>query len=101
MEEFDYLVLGGGSAGCVVASRLSEDSSVTVCLVEAGGDGTDVLIRAPLGFAAAVPRRFNNWQFQTVPQAGNFRPCPRPALTDVVDINHGARHWGVQAYSMR
>ncbi|MBW1643659.1 MAG: GMC family oxidoreductase N-terminal domain-containing protein, partial [Deltaproteobacteria bacterium] len=70
MEEFDYLVLGGGSAGCVVASRLSEDSSVTVCLVEAGGDGTDVLIRAPLGFAAAVPRRFNNWQFQTVPQAG-------------------------------
>ncbi len=70
MEEFDYLVLGGGSAGCVVASRLSEDPSVKVCLVEAGGEGTDMLIRVPLGFGFTVPRRFNNWQFQTVPQPG-------------------------------
>jgi choline dehydrogenase-like flavoprotein len=56
VDEFDYVVVGGGSAGCVVASRLSEDPSVTVCLLEAGGEGRDVLIRAPLGFAAAMPR---------------------------------------------
>ncbi len=51
MEEYDYVVLGGGSAGCVVASRLSEDPAVTVCLIEAGGEGKDTLIRVPLGFA--------------------------------------------------
>lgn len=70
MEEFDYVVVGGGSAGCVVASRLSEDAAVRVCLLEAGGEGRDVLIRAPLGFALAMPRGLNSWNYQTVPQPG-------------------------------
>lgn len=70
VDEFDYVVVGGGSAGCVVASRLSEDPSVTVCLLEAGGEGRDVLIRAPLGFAAAMPRGINSWNYETVPQSG-------------------------------
>lgn len=70
MDEFDFVVVGGGSAGCVVASRLSEDPSVTVCLLEAGGEGRDVLIRAPLGFAAAMPRGINSWNYETVPQPG-------------------------------
>jgi choline dehydrogenase len=70
MEEFDYVIVGGGSAGCVVASRLSEDPAVTVCLLEAGGEGRDLLIRAPLGFAAALPVGINSWRYQTVPQPG-------------------------------
>ncbi|MFN8018925.1 MAG: GMC family oxidoreductase N-terminal domain-containing protein [Acidimicrobiales bacterium] len=70
MEEFDYVVVGGGSAGCVVASRLSEDPSVSVCLLEAGGEGRDVLIRAPLGFAIAMPQGINSWHYETVPQPG-------------------------------
>lgn len=70
VDEFDYVVAGGGSAGCVVASRISEDPSATVCLLEAGGEGRNLLIRAPLGFVAAMPRGINSWHYQTVPQAG-------------------------------
>ncbi|MCV7247963.1 GMC family oxidoreductase N-terminal domain-containing protein [Mycobacterium koreense] len=70
VEEFDYVVAGGGSAGCVVASRLSEDPSVRVCLLEAGGEGRNLLIRIPLGFVAGMPRGFNSWHYETVPQAG-------------------------------
>ena len=44
MQEFDYVVVGGGAAGCVVAGRLSEDPSVSVCLLEAGGP--DSVVRA-------------------------------------------------------
>ena len=70
IEEFDYVVVGGGSAGCVVASRLSEDPSVSVCLLEAGNDGKDLITRAPLGFALAVPLGINSWHYKTVPQPG-------------------------------
>ena len=69
---YDYVIVGGGSAGSTLASRLSDDPSVTVCLIEAGGDGKDVLIRAPAGVALMLPGRpkINNWAFETVPQAG-------------------------------
>ncbi len=70
--EFDYIIAGGGSAGSVLAARLSEDPQVSVCLIEAGGDGRGFLIRAPAMVAAMVPGRpkINNWAFQTVPQPG-------------------------------
>ena len=70
--KFDYVIVGGGSAGSTLASRLSEDPDVTVCLLEAGGQGDGVLVRAPAGIAVMLPGRpkINNWAFQTVPQAG-------------------------------
>ncbi len=74
---FDYVIVGGGSAGSTLASRLSEDPSVTVCLLEAGGDGKGVLIRAPAGIALMISGRprINNWAFQTTPQAGLNGRC--------------------------
>lgn len=68
--EFDYVVVGAGSAGCAIAARLSEDPRVTVCLVESGGPDKSVLIHAPAGVVAMVPTRINNYAYQTVPQPG-------------------------------
>ncbi|RED12688.1 GMC family oxidoreductase [Pontivivens insulae] len=70
--EFDYVIVGGGSAGSVMAARLSEDPGVTVCLLEAGNDGRGILVRAPAGVIAMLPGygRINNWAYETVPQPG-------------------------------
>ncbi len=70
--EFDYVIIGGGSAGSVLASRLSEDPSVTVCLLEAGAEGRDLLTRVPVGAAVYLRGLFgiNNWAYQTEPQPG-------------------------------
>ena len=69
---YDYVIAGGGSAGATLAARLSEDPSVEVCLIEAGGEGRGLLVRAPIGAAAMLSGRpkINNWAFSTVPQEG-------------------------------
>ncbi len=69
---FDYVIVGGGSAGATLAGRLSEDPSVSVCLLEAGGGGKDLLVRTPAGVVVMLPGRpkIKNWAFQTVPQPG-------------------------------
>jgi choline dehydrogenase-like flavoprotein len=68
--QFDYVIVGGGSAGCVMAARLSEDPAVSVCLLEAGGTGKNIFVRAPLAAAISLPGygKINNWAFQTEPQ---------------------------------
>jgi choline dehydrogenase-like flavoprotein len=68
--EFDYVIVGGGSAGCVLAGRLSENPFVSVCLLEAGPVDKSVLIHCPAGFALLGRTGGANWAFQTVPQAG-------------------------------
>ena len=68
--EFDYVIVGAGSAGCVLAARLSEDPAVSVCLLEAGGPDTSVLVHAPVGAVLMIPTKINNYAFQTVPQPG-------------------------------
>lgn len=70
--DFDYIIVGGGSAGSVLAARLSEDPNAQVCLIEAGGAGRDIFIRAPALVAGMVSGRpkINNWALHTEPQPG-------------------------------
>lgn len=68
LGEFDYVIVGAGSAGCTLAARLSEDPAVSVCVLEAGGPDTNPLIQAPIGFAFLGEKSPLNWRFETVPQ---------------------------------
>ena len=72
LEEADFVIIGGGSAGAVIASRLSEKSKYKVCLLEAGGWGSNLLFRAPAGGLLMLrdKPKFNNWAFHTTPQKG-------------------------------
>ncbi len=68
--EFDYIVIGAGSAGAALAARLGEDASKTVCVLEAGGHDSHPFIHVPSFVAAAIGRKETNWRFETTPQAG-------------------------------
>jgi choline dehydrogenase-like flavoprotein len=67
---YDYIIIGGGSAGCVLAARLSEDPGVQVALLEAGPRDDSVLIHCPAGLALLAKSGQANWGLHTVPQAG-------------------------------
>lgn len=66
----DYVIVGAGSAGCVLANRLSADPAVQVVLIEAGGSNANLLYRMPAGFFPLMKAGKGNWNFETVPQPG-------------------------------
>ncbi|MBK1614180.1 glucose-methanol-choline oxidoreductase [Rubrivivax gelatinosus] len=67
---YDYLIVGGGSAGCVLAARLSEDPQARVALIEAGDADRSALIHCPAGIALMARTGQANWAFATAPQPG-------------------------------
>ena len=79
-ETFDYVIVGAGTAGCVLAARLSEDPDTRVCLVEAGPPDRHPFIQVPALVGAAIALHATNWRFTTTPQpqlANRQIPVPR------------------------
>lgn len=70
MDEFDYVIVGAGSAGCVLANRLSDGGRHRVALLEAGGSDLNFWVRMPIGYGKAFYHRTLNWKYLTEPVPG-------------------------------
>jgi choline dehydrogenase len=70
MDEFDYVIVGAGTAGCVLASRLTEDGKTTVLLLEAGGSDLSIWIQMPIGYGRTFFDKRINWMYDTAPVPG-------------------------------
>ena len=68
-QNFDYIICGGGSAGCTLAARLSEQDDVRVLLLEAGGWDQDPWIHIPLGWGRILQKRLHDWMYFSEPSA--------------------------------
>ncbi|MHC8509952.1 MAG: GMC family oxidoreductase N-terminal domain-containing protein [Rhodospirillales bacterium] len=79
-SEFDYIIAGAGSAGCVMAARLSEDAGASVLLLEFGGSDSSILIQMPTALSIPMNMDKYNWGFESEPEPfmdGRRMDCPR------------------------
>lgn len=113
-EEFDYIIVGAGSAGCVLANRLTEDSNTRVLLLETGGSDKSIFIQMPTALSIPMNTKKYAWQFETQPEPyldDRRMHCPRgkvlggsSSINGMVYVRghakdfdewqqHGAQHW--------
>ncbi|NRB24231.1 choline dehydrogenase [Shewanella sp.] len=79
-QTYDYIIVGAGSAGCVLANRLTEDPEVSVLLLECGGSDRSVIIQMPSAFSIPMNTKKYNWRYETDPEPGldgRRIHCPR------------------------
>ena len=84
MPDYEYIIVGAGSAGCVLANRLSEDPGTRVLLLEAGGSDEHPYLRIPLGVGMLQKKRIADWMYETVAEpelGGRVLPLPRGKVT--------------------
>ena len=114
-ERFDYIVVGAGSAGCVLANRLTEDPNISVLLLEFGGSDSSIFIQMPTALSIPMNMDKFNWHFESEPEPyldGRRMHCPRgkvlggsSSINGMVYVRghacdfdeweeHGAKHWG-------
>ena len=67
MDQFDYVIIGGGTAGSVIAGRLAEDPGTSVCVLEAGPPDRNIFIHIPAGFMKTFVNPALNWMYETEP----------------------------------
>jgi choline dehydrogenase len=94
VRTFDYIVVGAGSAGCVIAARLSEQADLRVLLLEAGGTDAHEVVQDPRLWTSLFPGPLD-WGYQTVPQrhaAGRVVHCPRAKMIGGCH-SHNASAW--------
>lgn len=80
MSEFDYIIIGAGSAGCILANRLSENPSLSVALIEAGGSDNSIFVKMPSALAIPMSTKRFNWGFESQAEPhldGRIIPCYR------------------------
>jgi choline dehydrogenase len=69
-SQYDYVIIGGGSAGCLLANRLSANPAIRVCLIEAGTEDNWLWIKIPVGYLYCIANPRTDWMFRTTPQQG-------------------------------
>ena len=72
VDQFDYVIIGAGAAGSIVAARLAENPKVSVCVIEAGPNDNRPFVRIPAGFTKTLTQESITWQFKTEPSVNTF-----------------------------
>ena len=92
MSKYDYIIVGGGSAGCVLANRLTENPDISVCLIETGPPDKTPLIHIPAMFAFLQESEYA-YQYGTVPQKGFNEVTVTEGAANAVDSLGGSHQY--------